>query len=89
MQDELILRRKRLLYRSLHRGTKELDLLLGTFAERHVGTFDADQLDRYEAILESDEQDIYDWIAGRQPVPERHDHDVMRLLLAAPPPTRP
>lgn len=82
MQDEVETRRKRLRYRSWHRGTKELDLLLGSFAERHLDRLSPDQLDRYEAILEADEHDIYAWIAGRRAVPPAHDNDVMAMILA-------
>ena len=38
------------------------------------------QLDRYEALLEESDHDLFAWISGQQPVPERHDHDVFRLL---------
>ncbi|MBV9585986.1 MAG: succinate dehydrogenase assembly factor 2, partial [Alphaproteobacteria bacterium] len=39
------IRRKRLLYRAWHRGTREADLILGSFAEAHLAGFDAMQLD--------------------------------------------
>jgi antitoxin CptB len=74
-------RRKRLLFRSWHRGTKETDLLLGSFAERYLATFSAEQLDRYEALLENDDGLLYDWVAGRVAPPPEHDSDIMRLLL--------
>jgi antitoxin CptB len=75
-------RRKRLLFRSWHRGTRETDLVLGSFAEAHVARFDSDQLDRFEALLECPDADLFDWITGRAaPFPE-HDNDVTRLLLS-------
>jgi len=40
----------------------------------------AAQLDRYEALLAESDHDLLAWIWGQQPVPERHDHDVFRLL---------
>jgi antitoxin CptB len=76
------IRRKRLLYRSWHRGTREADLLLGGFAEAHLAGFDEARLDRYEALLECTDADLFDWIAGRAAPPPEHDHDVTRLLLA-------
>jgi antitoxin CptB len=75
------LRRRRLLFRSWHRGTREADLILGSFAEAHLGGFDAVQLDRYEALLEVPDADLFDWIAGRAAPTAEHDHDVTRLLL--------
>ena len=81
MPDSPESRRKRLLFRSWHRGTREADLILGSFAETHLGEFDSVQLDRYEALLEVPDADLFDWIAGRaSPAPE-HDHDVTRLFL--------
>lgn len=75
-------RRKRLRFRSWHRGMREMDLLIGSFADAHVPGFDAGQLDRYEALLELSDPDIYNWMSGREAVPAEHDTDVMRLLTA-------
>lgn len=74
-------RRKRLRFRSWHRGTKEMDLLMGSFADAHLSGFDSSQLDRYEALLDVPEPVVYDWILGRSAPPADHDHDVTRLLL--------
>lgn len=82
MTEELPTRRKRLLYRSWHRGTKELDLFIGSFADRHLSSLSPEQLDRYEAILERNETDIYAWISRREPVPPELDNDVMAMILA-------
>jgi antitoxin CptB len=76
------IRRKRLLFRSWHRGTRESDLILGRFAEAHLAGFDDGQLDRYEALLDCADADIFDWVTGRAAPQPAHDHDVTRLLLA-------
>jgi antitoxin CptB len=78
--DSLDIRRKRLKFRSWHRGTREADLILGRFADRHIPEFTDDQLDRYEALLELSDPDLYNWMTGREPVPAEHDSDIMRLL---------
>jgi antitoxin CptB len=74
-------RRKRLLFRSWHRGTKETDLLLGSFAERHLASMSKAQLDTYEALLEENDAALYDWITGRVAPPPARDSDVLRLLM--------
>ena len=74
-------RRKRLYFRAWHRGTREADLILGSFAEAYLGGFGAAQLDRFEALLDCPEPDIFDWISRRAPPPPEYDHDVTRLLL--------
>ena len=81
MNDNQAIRRKRLVYRSRHRGTKELDLLVGAFAERHLAEMDAGQLDRFEALLELPEPLLYDWLLGRSAPPPEFDHDVTKLFL--------
>jgi antitoxin CptB len=82
MTEPMDIRRKRLLFRSWHRGTKEADLLLGSFAERHLAAFTPEQVDRYEALLAADDSDLLDWISGRAAAPVERESDVLRLLLA-------
>ncbi|HEX3861662.1 MAG TPA: succinate dehydrogenase assembly factor 2 [Stellaceae bacterium] len=82
ISDETAIRRKRLLFRSWHRGTREADLILGTFAEQHLADFDAAHLDDYETLLECPDGDLYDWITGRAIPPPEYDNAVTRLLLA-------
>ena len=72
-------RRGRLHFRSWHRGTREMDLLLGNFADAHLHAFTPDQLDLYEAMLEVNDPEIYDWITGKSAIPSEHDNDVVRL----------
>ncbi|MGE0724878.1 MAG: succinate dehydrogenase assembly factor 2 [Alphaproteobacteria bacterium] len=83
-------RLKKLRFRSAHRGTKEIDLLLGGFAERHLDSLTADQVDRYEALIETQDPNLYDWIVGRAAPPPEHDTDVLAMirsfrLVAGPP----
>jgi antitoxin CptB len=73
-------RRERLRFRSWHRGTREIDLILGSFADAHLHAFSDTQLDRYDALLQENDPDLYDWIIGKAAPPPAHDHDVMRLL---------
>ncbi|HSK38178.1 MAG TPA: succinate dehydrogenase assembly factor 2 [Arenibaculum sp.] len=74
-------RRKRLSFRSWHRGTREADLIMGRFADRYVREMTEEQLDRYERLLELSDPDLYNWMTGREPVPAEHDSDVMRMLI--------
>ena len=75
-------RRKRLLFRSWHRGTREADLILGSFAEAYLAGFGTAQLDRFEALLECADAELFDWINARAVPSPEYDHDVTRLLLA-------
>ena len=73
-------RRERLRFRSWHRGTREMDLLLGSFADAYLGVFTPGQLDRYEALLLQSDPDLYGWITGRETIPAEYDNDVMQKL---------
>jgi len=80
--DDLVRCRKRLKYRSWHRGTKEMDLLLGPFADACLDGFDAAQLAQYEALLEEPEPDVYEWILGRAIPPAAARSAVLDRLIA-------
>jgi antitoxin CptB len=75
-------RRKRLLYRSVYRGNKENDILLGQFARAHISEFGAVELDQYERLLETGDNELFDWIAGKLAVPVEADTPVLRKLMA-------
>ncbi len=81
-ETELETRRKRLLYRSVYRGNRENDVLLGQFARAHIAEFTPAELDQYERLLQAGDNDIYDWVSGRAPVPLDADTPVLRKLLA-------
>jgi antitoxin CptB len=63
------IRLKRLKFRSWHRGTQEMDLLLGRFADAQLETLSDRELDLYEAVLNQADQDLYAWITGERPWP--------------------
>lgn len=77
-QDEP--RLKRLKLRAWRRGFKEADLILGPFADRYAATFDADQLDELERLLDQPDQDLYAWILERMPTPPEFDGPMMTRL---------
>jgi antitoxin CptB len=73
--------RKRLLFRSQHRGTKEADALLGRYAMHHAAELSEEDVGRFEALLDEPDIDLVDWIIGRAPLPARHDHGLMRHII--------
>ena len=81
-ETELETRRKRLLYRSVYRGNKENDVLLGQFARAHIAQFTIAELDQYERLLQAGDNDIYDWVSGKMAVPTEADTPVLRRLMA-------
>lgn len=65
-------RRKRILFRAWHRGIREMDLILGQFADDHIGTLSDEQLDELEVIMREEDADLVKWITGELPVPESY-----------------
>jgi succinate dehydrogenase flavin-adding protein (antitoxin of CptAB toxin-antitoxin module) len=71
MGDENL--RKQLLYRSMHRGCKETDILLGGFAEIYINELSKQELEEYEKLLKADDADIYNWICEKEIIPKEYN----------------
>lgn len=78
--ESIEIKRKRLIFRSWHRGTKEMDLLLGSFADRYVPGFSAIELKHYDEILQLNDPDLYNWITGVENPPANILNDVFEKL---------
>lgn len=78
--NNIFLLRKRLFYQSCHRGCKETDAILGTFAKRYLEQLNKGQLDIYEAFLEEADGDIFSWVSGQKPYPSRYAATLAPLL---------
>jgi antitoxin CptB len=81
-EDNISIKRKQLLFRSWHRGTREIDLLLGKFADAKLPGFDAGQLMLYDRFLNNSDPDIFNWVTKAEPVPPAEDSEIVRMLLA-------
>lgn len=64
-------RLKKLRMRSWRRGMKEMDLILGPFADAQLADLPEPVLDSYERLLDENDQDLYLWVTGAVPAPER------------------
>ncbi len=73
-------RLKRLRFRAWHRGTKEADLMIGGFFDRHGADWNEAEIDWYEQFLEEQDVDIMAWAIGTQPVPERFEGAMIQKL---------
>ena len=63
-------RRRRLLFRCWHRGIREMDLVLGRFADAHLATLDEADLGELERWLEVPDQQIFAWVNGMETTPQ-------------------
>ncbi|HEY8698582.1 MAG TPA: succinate dehydrogenase assembly factor 2 [Rhizomicrobium sp.] len=75
-------RRKQLLFRAQRRGIRELDLIFGAFAAAYLAELDEAGLDRFDALLNAPDDDVYAWLRGRAPVPPEYASPVFDKLKA-------
>jgi antitoxin CptB len=73
-------RRRRLLFRAWHRGIREMDLVMGRFADVHITGFSDAELDAFEELLEIPDQQAFAWITGAEEIPTDFDTAMFRRL---------
>jgi antitoxin CptB len=74
-------RRRRLRYRAWHRGTKEMDLVLGPYADAHAATLEMADLERLETLMDEADTDLLKWVMGQEPVPTGIDGELLQRLV--------
>jgi antitoxin CptB len=62
-------RLKRMRMRSWRRGTKEMDLILGPWADAHLDGLSAAELETFDALLAENDQDLMAWVLGQGAAP--------------------
>ncbi|WP_018697917.1 succinate dehydrogenase assembly factor 2 [Amorphus coralli] len=77
----LDVRRRKLLFHAWHRGTREMDLLLGRFADAHVGDLSDADLEAFEALMSVPDPDLYNWISGRADIPDNWNGAFLRRII--------
>jgi len=80
--DGIESRRRRLAFRAWRRGTREMDLVLGRFAEARLKALSERDLADLEGLMDVPDQDLFAWVSGAAPAPAAHDSPVLRALIA-------
>ncbi len=71
--------RARLKMRCNHRGMKEMDIILGKFADAELDALSASELTALEELIEENDQDLLSWVLGREDPPSFHKALIERL----------
>lgn len=71
---------RKLRFRAWHRGFREMDILMGGFADDYLDDMTEDELSEFESILNLPDQDVYEWITGRRPTPLEYEGSVYTKL---------
>lgn len=80
--DDREKRLKRLAFRAVHRGIKELDILVGDFADRFLGDMTDEELDEFERLMSVPDQEFYKILRRELDIPAALDGPVLRCLVA-------
>jgi antitoxin CptB len=73
-------RRRRTLFRAWHRGIREMDLIMGRFADSEIGALSEEELNDFEALIEVPDRDLFKWLTGEAETPSNYDTAVWRRL---------
>ena len=72
--------KKKILYRSGHRGTKEMDLLLSNFVKKYINDFDVVELKQLEDLLNFDDDSLFKWYLNKKVEIKIPNNKVSKLL---------
>ncbi|WMS42168.1 succinate dehydrogenase assembly factor 2 [Acuticoccus sp. MNP-M23] len=75
-------RRKRLIFQAWHRGTREMDLLMGMFTDEHIDTFTDAELTEFETLLNVPDTVLYRWITEQDEVPDNHRCAILDKIIS-------
>jgi len=75
-------RRRKILFRAWHRGMREMDLIMGRFADASIAGFSDAELDEFERLIEVLDRDLLSWVTGEAAVPGNYDTELFRRLKA-------
>ena len=74
-------RRRRILFRAWHRGMREVDLILGPFADAEVAALSEAEVDDLERLMEVPDPEVLAWLMGERAVASEHDTPLWHRLL--------
>ncbi|HTN62042.1 MAG TPA: succinate dehydrogenase assembly factor 2 [Devosia sp.] len=80
--EELSMRRKKLRYRAWHRGTLEMDRVLGPFADAHIDMLSVVELDRLESVMSEEDPALLKWVMGQETPPDSVDVEFLDRIVA-------
>ena len=77
-------RRRRVLFRAWRRGSREMDLVMGRYADANLSAMSENELDAFERLLDATDPQLLAWITGEEPAPARDAPLVAKLRLRPP-----
>jgi antitoxin CptB len=78
--EGLDVRRRQLLFRAWHRGMREMDLIMGRFADATIAQLTQEELADFEQLTEVPDRELLAWVTGEAVVPADHDTALFRRM---------
>ena len=79
--NNLSLRKKRILFKCTHRGTKELDILLGNFVSKHIDLLKSKELNYLEIILSFNDIDLYKILINKKEIDKKMNKLFVKKII--------
>ena len=80
--SELDPRRRKLLFRARHRGMRELDMLLGGFADARLASLSAAEAEEFERLMDLSDRDVLAWLMREGPAPAGFASGLLEAVMA-------
>lgn len=80
-QDNMDARRRKLKFRAWRRGFREMDLLMGSFADAHVAALSEDDLSEFERLLSTPDWEVYAWLIGQKTIPANFESALLSRMM--------
>jgi len=74
-------RRRKALFRAWHRGTREMDLILGGFADQHISELSEADFATFETLLDQQDPTLLKWVTGEAPTPAEFNTPLFRRIV--------
>ena len=71
---------RKILFRAWHRGLREMDLIMGGFADAHLATLNSHELDGFEVLIEQADRDLLHWILDEADIPTEFDTPLLKAI---------
>jgi antitoxin CptB len=79
--EELLILKKKLIYRSCHRGCKETDFILGKFVTANINNLTLKEIQLLADLLKESDTDIYKWVTGQTILPSSWKNSLMEKII--------
>ncbi len=74
-------RRRKLKFRAWRRGFREMDLLMGSFADAHLSELSDDDVSEFERLLSTPDWEVYAWLIGQKSVPANFESSLLTRMM--------